>query len=180
MKKFFTCIIMVAAGCIIAMAQPQTPQQIQQQWQQQRQHLQSSQEHGMHNWGARMKSEKIGFLTSEMGLTPEEAQVFWPIYNKAEQEKMAAMTETFKAYGAVQEGIKSNSQDLQKLLNAYLEANGKINEIEKKYVGEYTKVIPAEKVAKLYVAEERFRREQINRLKGPWGMGDRPQDKVSQ
>ena len=77
-------------------------------------------------------------------------------------------------------GIKNNSQDLQKLLNAYLEANGKINEIEKKYVGEYTKVIPEEKVAKLYVAEERFRREQINRLKGPWGMGDRPQDKVSQ
>ena len=85
---------MVAAGCIIAMAQPQTPQQLQQQWQQQRQHLQSSQDQGMHNWGARMKSEKIGFLTSEMGLTPEEAQVFWPIYNKAEQEKMAAMTET--------------------------------------------------------------------------------------
>lgn len=180
MKKFFTCIIMVAAGCIIAMAQPQSPQQLQQQWQQQRQHLQSSQDQGMHNWGARMKSEKIGFLTSEMGLTPEEAQVFWPIYNKAEQEKMTAMTETFKAYGAVQEGIKNNSQDLQKLLNAYLKANGKINEIEKKYVGEYTKVIPAEKVAKLYVAEERFRREQINRLKGPWGMGGRQQDKVSQ
>lgn len=176
MKKFFTCIIMVATGCVIAMAQPQMPQQ----WQQQRQYQQPPQEHGMHNWGARMKSEKIGFLTSEMGLTSEEAQVFWPIYNKAEQEKMTAIAETFKTYGAVQEGIKNNSQDLQKLLNAYLEANGKINEIEKKYVGEYTKVIPAEKVAKLYVAEEKFRREQINRLKGPWVIGDRPQDKVSQ
>lgn len=160
MKKIFTCIIMVAASCFIALAQPQ-----------QHQHQQPPQENGQHNWGSRMKSEKIGFLTSEMGLTPEEAQAFWPIYNKAEQEKMSAMSETFKAYGAVQEGIRNNSQDLQKLLNAYLEANGKINEIEKKYVGEYSKVIPAEKVAKLYVAEERFRREQISRLKGPWGMG---------
>lgn len=167
MKKFFTCIIMVVAGCFIALAQPQ-------------QHQQNPQEHGQHNWGARMKSEKIGFLTSEMDLTPEEAQVFWPIYNSAEQEKMAAMAETFKAYRNVQEGIKNSSPDLQKLLNSYLEANGKINEIEKKYVKEYIKVIPAEKVAKLYVAEERFRREQINRLRGPWGMGEKQQNKVSQ
>lgn len=173
---------MVAAGCIIAMAQPQQQlqQQLHQQWQQQRQRQQTPQEYGMHNWGTRMRSEKIGFLTSEMGLTPEEAQIFWPIYNKAEQEKTMAMTESFKAYGALQEGIKNSSTDLQKLLNAYLEANGKVNEIEKKYVGEYTKVIPAEKVAKLYVAEERFRREQISRLKGPWNMEGRQQDRVSQ
>ncbi|MCK5170615.1 MAG: hypothetical protein KAQ75_12115, partial [Bacteroidales bacterium] len=28
-----------------------------------------------------IKSQKIAFFTDKIGLTPEEAQIFWPIYN---------------------------------------------------------------------------------------------------
>ena len=28
-----------------------------------------------------IKSQKIAFFTDKIGLSPEEAQVFWPIYN---------------------------------------------------------------------------------------------------
>ena len=31
-------------------------------------------------WQDKVKSEKIGFITVELNLTPEEAQVFWPVY----------------------------------------------------------------------------------------------------
>ena len=41
------------------------------------------------NWHEKMMSEKIGYLTAQLELTPEEAQVFWPVYNKiAERTKV--------------------------------------------------------------------------------------------
>ena len=30
----------------------------------------------------RIQSEKIAFITQELDLSPEEAQVFWPVYNQ--------------------------------------------------------------------------------------------------
>ena len=35
------------------------------------------------DWKEKIQSEKIAFLTTEIGLTPEEAQAFWPVYNQA-------------------------------------------------------------------------------------------------
>ena len=42
-------------------------------------------------WKEKMMSERVAFLTMEMNLTPEEAQVFWPIYNQIHTEKDKAM-----------------------------------------------------------------------------------------
>ena len=35
----------------------------------------------------RLQAEHIAFLTEKLELTPEEAQVFWPVYNKAKAEQ---------------------------------------------------------------------------------------------
>ena len=44
-------------------------------------------QHKPGGWQERMQSEKIAFFTAELNLSPEEAQVFWPVYNKLEAEK---------------------------------------------------------------------------------------------
>jgi len=36
---------------------------------------------GQDNQGGRIEAEKIAFFTRRMDLTPDEAKVFWPIYN---------------------------------------------------------------------------------------------------
>ena len=53
---------------------------------------------------------------------------------------------------------------LMKLLDEYLNAQQKQRDIDSKAAGKYEKVLPIEKVAKVYLAEERFRRQQIHRL----------------
>ena len=47
------------------------------------------------DWKEKIQSEKIAFLTLEIGLTPQEAQVFWPVYNEINEEKDKAMYEAF-------------------------------------------------------------------------------------
>lgn len=122
---------------------------------------------GRNDWHQKMKAEKIAFLTSEMNLTPAEAQVFWPVYNQAEAEKKSTMKSVRDAYCALMQADKDgkNGKEMSKLLKAYLDASSKTQTIDLKYVKEYEKLLPAEKVAKLFIAEENFRRMQIQKLK---------------
>ena len=117
-------------------------------------------------WKEKMKAEKIAFLTLEVGLTPEEAQAFWPVYNQVEQERDEAMFAMIRAYKEMRKAIeeKKSEKEISALLDTYLEAQKKLNDIENGTAARYKAVLPVEKVAKLYVAEEEFRRQQIRRL----------------
>ena len=110
-------------------------------------------------------SEKIAFLTMEMNITPEEAQVFWPVYNQIENEKDAALEEVIRSYKALNTAVEQN-KDVEKCLEAYMAAQEKLREIDSEASEKYKAVLPVEKVAKLYVAEEKFRRQQIRKLHG--------------
>ena len=118
------------------------------------------------DWKQKMMNEKIAFLTTELNITPEEGQVFWPVYNKVNQEKDAAMRNVFKAYRnlakATEEGVKG--KELEKLLKEYLNAQQAQREVEEESAEKFMKVLSTEKTAKLYLAEERFRRRQIYKL----------------
>ena len=118
------------------------------------------------DWKQKMMNEKIAFLTTEIGLTPEEGQVFWPVYNQISQEKDAAMRETFKMYKKLEEAIEAGrpEKELKVLLDEYLKAQDKSRNIEKGANEKLSKVLSVEKIAKLYIAEEHFRRHQIHKL----------------
>ena len=127
------------------------------------------------NWHDKMMSEKIGYLTAQLELTPEEAQVFWPVYNKIAEknkEQNKAVGEAYKALTqALKEGTASD-KEIDKLLDAYLTAKQAQKENGKNDAAQYRKVLSSKKVAKLYIAEESYRRHQINRMKpqhGPKG-----------
>ena len=127
------------------------------------------------NWKEKIMSEKIAFLTMEMGITPEEAQVFWPVFNQVDKERDEAIRSVFRSYKAVEDAVAAGKgeKELSKLLDEYLAALKAQGEVEQKAYKEYAKVLPVEKLAKLYVAEEKFRRQHIRKLHG----GNRPGQK---
>lgn len=118
------------------------------------------------DWKEKMMNEKIAFLTTEIGLTPEEAQVFWPIYNQIHKEKDEAMFKVFKAFKELTVATKEerSKKEIEKLLDAYFDAQQDQREVDEKVPAKFMKALPVEKVAKLYIAEEKFRRRQIHKL----------------
>ena len=118
------------------------------------------------DWKEKLMAEKIAFLTLEVGLTPEEAQAFWPVYNQVEKEKDEAMFNVIRTYKDMSKAIeeKKSEKEVASLLDKYLEAQKKVNEIENGVPAKYKAVLPVDKVAKLYIAEEKFRRQQIRKL----------------
>ena len=125
-------------------------------------------------WKDRIASMKIAFLTSEMDLTPEEAQVFWPVYNKAQAEMDAAMDKVMKAFWEMDKAIRDgkSEKEISSLLHVYTAALSASKGLEDKYARSYEKVISPVKVAKLFVGEEKFRMQQIRKLGAPDGKKD--------
>ena len=122
------------------------------------------------SWKAKMESVKIAFLTTEIGLTPTEAQNFWPIYNSVSEELDKAMYSTFSSYMELEKAINENKSDkeVSKCLERYLDALESQDEIRSESVDKYKKILPERKVAKIFVAEEKFRRQHIRMLQhGP-------------
>ena len=133
---------------------------------------------GDNGWRERVRSEKVAFLTQEIDLTESEAQVFWPIYNEIQKAQRESFEAVRVAYEAMAKGVAENKsgKEMEKLVNAYINAKDKNDGIETKYLNKLMKALPAEKVARYYLAEEKFRHQQIGRL----GNGNFPNFRMSE
>ena len=133
---------------------------------------------GDNGWRERVRAEKVAFLTEEIDLTESEAQVFWPIYNEIQKSQREGFEAVKNAYDAMVKGVeeKKGSKEMEKLVKAYIDAKEKNEGIETKYLNKLMKALPAEKVARYYVAEEKFRHQQIGRL----GNGNFPNLRMSE
>lgn len=115
---------------------------------------------------SRLQSEHIAFLSSELELTPEEAEVFWPVYNKAQKEQR----ENHKLYGTAFKNLKAalrenkSEKEVKEALNAYNKAKKEQKNVLAEYQDEFVKILGVQKTAKLYVAEDSFRTRQIHKL----------------
>lgn len=116
-------------------------------------------------WMEKMKAARAAFLTTELNLTEAEAQAFWPVYNQAQAEKDEAYKKVREAYRNMMAAVKEDKGDkeISNLLKVYLKESKVPAQIDEEYAPEYLKVLPASKVAKLYVSEEKFRKLQFQR-----------------
>ena len=128
------------------------------------------------DWRERVRAEQVAFITSELDLTETEAQAFWPVYNDVQKQRRQAFQATGEAFKALTEGLDGNNAAA--LLDKYLDAKKAGEKVEADAVARYKKVLPVSKVAKLLLAEEKFRQNQIHRLgqggPGRPGSGNRP------
>lgn len=114
----------------------------------------------------KIKAERVAFITSEVGLTAEEAQAFWPVYNKIEEQQKELMKAERTAFIALSKALSEGQGDVQNLLDAYLKAKAANVNLHVANAKDYKKVLSTEKVAKFFTCEEKFRRQQIGRLGG--------------
>lgn len=114
----------------------------------------------------RMQAEKIAFITTYVGLTPDEAQVFWPLYNEIEAQQKELQKAEYKAFRELEKCLKSGEGNSEALLNDYLAAKKANINLHLQNVEKYKKFLPIPKVCKLFTSEEQFRRNQIGKLRG--------------
>lgn len=118
------------------------------------------------NWKEKMEAEKVAFITNRLNLSADEAQKFWPVYN-AQNKKIAESFDAIrKSYKALKLAIKEgkDEKEVNSLLENYLKEKENNASLAVEAMKAYKKVLSADKVAKLFVAEEDFRNIQIAKL----------------
>ncbi|MBL0329071.1 MAG: hypothetical protein IPP64_06570 [Bacteroidetes bacterium] len=113
-----------------------------------------------------IEAMKIAYLTSKLELTPEEAQKFWPVYNQY-NDKLAELRKKRKM--DVREAKKNQEEmtdkEMEQAMDNDFAFRQKELDLQTEYNSKFKAVLPIKKVAKLYQAEEQFKRVLIDKLK---------------
>ena len=98
----------------------------------------------------KVQALKIAFITQKLELTSDEAQRFWPVYNRYETEIRQVMTEN-------------------KLSGDAIDNEEKILNVKKRFKSEFIKVIGQPKTNTLFNSEREFRGVLMRQLKNKQG-----------
>src|SRR5688500_8930961 len=90
------------------------------------------------NGGGKIEAIKIAYLTNKLSLTPDEAQKFWPVYNK------------------YMDDIRKTRLEAREKKQSEIATDEKILAIRKKYNTEFGKALSDEKVNAFFKAEKEF------------------------
>ena len=119
----------------------------------------------------RVEAAKVGFITREVKLSPDEAKVFWPVYEAFHAELRRVENDPMDRDR--RESITDDAEALKVLKS--MEATAEKREaIRKKYQKKFLEILPAHKVLAYYRAEREFQRRLNERLREGRSGGGRP------
>ena len=116
-----------------------------------------------------IESLKIAFFTQKLDLSPEEAKVFWPIYNSMQAEQDALRKERMQkmiSFRKTTEIDDLTDAQVQSLIISEFDFKQRDLNLDKKYYNKLKSSLPIKVVGKFYRAQEGFKRELLNRYKG--------------
>ena len=111
----------------------------------------------------KIESARIALITERLGLTPEQAEKFWPIYNEYNNQRRNLVQELQEARRNVDMQNLSEEQG-QALMKHGLDIKERQLQLEKQYSQRLTQVISTQQMLKLRKAEDDFRKMIIQRL----------------
>ena len=117
----------------------------------------------------KIKAHKVAHLTEELSLSPEEAEKFWPVYNKYDEQlheyrviQRNVVVKQIKEKGGID---KLTDKEASKLLQQFSENRDAIMKTEKEKQEALMKILTPKKMLKLIKAERGFRNKLMKRLK---------------
>jgi hypothetical protein len=119
-----------------------------------------------------VESFRVAYLTQKMGLTTDEAKIFWPIYNDWQKEQNALRKIRMQhviSLKKIDEIESLTDAEVQSLITNELDFKQRSLNVEKKYYTKLRTTLPIKVVGKYYRAQESFKKELLTR----YGRGKR-------
>jgi len=111
----------------------------------------------------KIKAARIAFITERLGLTPEEAEKFWPVYREFSMKRMD-LKKQFEQKRHTPDPSKTTEQNEKENIEYGLQLRQKELDLEKEYSGKLLNVVPPQKVMALRGAEDDFRKLVIKQI----------------
>ena len=108
----------------------------------------------------RIKAYRVAIFTEVLELTETEAQGFWPLYNELQDKRKALGAEMH-----LNEDIDDmTDKEIEAHIQKRFENEQKELNLNKEYFEKFKKVLPLRKVAKIPMAERRFREALVKKM----------------
>ena len=85
----------------------------------------------------KIQAMEVAYITKELNLSPEEAEKFWPVFNKYREDVKGVLT--------------------NKTISDQLEKQQKVLDLRKKYRTEFTRILAQDRANKVFTSEDQFR-----------------------
>ena len=114
----------------------------------------------------KIESMKIAFITNKLDLTPDEAKKFWPVFNQYSDELQGLRKDRRERNRNAREDFdKLGDKEVEKVVDDEIVFRQQELDVQKKYHAQFKSVLPIKKVARLYRAQEEFKRELLEKIK---------------
>ena len=102
------------------------------------------------------------FITKHAGFTSEESQAFYPLYHEMKDRQRDVQHTIFK----LKEGLKPNAseEDYAKTIQSITSLNRKKSQIGETYYKKMCQAVPASKVYRAMLAEDKFHRQMLGKM----------------
>lgn len=117
---------------------------------------------------AQIKALKVSFITTELKLTTDEAEKFWPVYNAYEEKQYSIRHNKIKPLikqlgnGALE---KMSEKDAQVLLDKFQAADEELFYLRKKLITDLKPAIGSVKLIQLKKVEDDFNKKLLEKYK---------------
>jgi len=113
-----------------------------------------------------LKAEKIAFFTEKLNLTPQEAESFWPVYNEYWERKNQIIDNKRTAMKYCSKNIDTmNDEEIVKYADMYVNFQKQESELLLEFNEKFKKVLPPQKVLKLYQTDYDFKMYLLHQIK---------------
>jgi len=110
-----------------------------------------------------LEAARAAVITEKLGLTPEQAEKFWPVYNEFSDQRAALRKEYVEAKRAI-DPKNPNPEQQQKLVTLGLTIRQKELDLEKDYSVRLMGLITAQQMMRLHSAEKDFQMMVLQQL----------------
>lgn len=113
----------------------------------------------------RIAAEKVAFFTRRLGLSVDEAEKFWPVYNdySSRREKMNQDKNSLMKY--VNQNFRNlSSKELEESADRIIQYSVDEASLLKEYHEKFKSILSPEKVIRLYATEIQFKTYLLNQL----------------
>ncbi len=115
--------------------------------------------------GQDLEAIRVGYITKKLSLTPDEAKVFWPVYDAYRAEMKVVRGDMRETVQTAREDFDvMTDAEVETAVNKMLDNRRKELDITLRYHEQFKKVLNIRKIAKLYKAEHEFTQILLQRL----------------
>ena len=114
---------------------------------------------GMQN--ARIKAQRVAYITSRLALSPQEAERFWPLVNEMEEER----ERIFLKYDLERPADSISEADAARRIEQSFRLDEELLALRRRYYERFKQVVPDSKIVKFPEADREFKREMLEELR---------------